>query len=168
MINFIKYKIQKSRFKYKWRKRNKQNSTVPSSFFPLDKVKVGKMSYGSLDVKTFDNPKEMLSIGNYVSIAHNVVFILSGNHQYTSIANYPLYTRLIKLSPELDALTKGHIVIEDDVWIGYGVIILSGVRVGKGAIIAAGSVVTKDIPAFGIAGGNPAKLIKYRFTEEIE
>ena len=62
--------------------------------------------------------------------------------------------------------TKGDVVIGNDVWIGYRAIILSGVTIGDGAVIAAGAVVTKDVPAYGIVGGNPAKLIKKRFDDE--
>ena len=58
------------------------------------------------------------------------------------------------------------VIIEDDVWVGYGAIILSGVKIGKGIIIAAGSVVTKDIEPYSIVGGNPANFIKYRFTKD--
>ena len=58
-------------------------------------------------------------------------------------------------------------MVEDEVWIGYGVTIMSGVKIGQGAIIAAGAVVTKDIPPYAIAGGVPAKVIKYRFSKDI-
>ncbi|MFH2066085.1 MAG: acyltransferase [Pseudomonadota bacterium] len=58
--------------------------------------------------------------------------------------------------------TKGGIILEDDVWLGYGVIVLDGVRIGRGAVIGAGSVVTKSIPAEAVAAGNPAKIIRMR------
>jgi serine acetyltransferase len=66
-----------------------------------------------------------------------------------------------------EAFSKGNIVIDDDVWIGYGVTILSGVHIGQGAVVAAGAVVTKDVPPYAIVGGVPAKIIKYRFSPEI-
>ena len=66
-----------------------------------------------------------------------------------------------------EALSKGKIIVEDDVWIGMNALILSGVKIGKGAIIGAGSVISKDIPPYAIAVGNPCKVIKYRFSEEI-
>ena len=66
-----------------------------------------------------------------------------------------------------EALTKGPIILEDDVWVGEDVMFLSGVKVGKGAVIAARSVVVKDIPPYSIVGGNPAKVIKYRFAQGI-
>lgn len=150
-----------------WRKLNAHNSTIPISIFPIKMVSVGYRSYGNINIESYENINEQLIIGNYVSIANQVTFILGGNHQTKTITSYPFYSRFIELSPEKDAQTKGPIIIEDEVWIGFGVIILSGVRVGKGAIIGAGSVVTKDIPAYAIVGGNPAKIIKYRFNEEL-
>ena len=63
--------------------------------------------------------------------------------------------------------TKGSIIVKDDVWIGTNAIICSGVTIGQGAIIAAGAVVTKDVAPYAIVGGNPAKVIKYRFDEGI-
>ena len=66
-----------------------------------------------------------------------------------------------------DTICKGSIIIGDEVWIGYGAMIFSGVNIGKGAIIAAGSVVNQDIPPYSVAAGVPAKVIKYRFSEEI-
>ncbi|MGL4347435.1 MAG: hypothetical protein ACRCR9_05090 [Chitinophagaceae bacterium] len=67
---------------------------------------------------------------------------------------------------EIDAISKGNIIVEDHVWIGYGVKILSGVTIGKGSIVSTGSIVTKDIPPYTIVGGIPARVIKKRFTDE--
>jgi virginiamycin A acetyltransferase len=61
---------------------------------------------------------------------------------------------------------KGDIIIENDVWIGANSTIMSGIKIGNGAIVAAGSTVTKDVPPYAIVAGNPAKVVKYRFTEE--
>ena len=71
------------------------------------------------------------------------------------------------MTDEDEAITKGPIIISDDVWIGFGCLILSGVKIGQGAVVAAGSVVTKDIEPYAIVGGTPAKFIKYRFDKEI-
>ena len=62
---------------------------------------------------------------------------------------------------------KGDIVIMNDVWIGYGCTVLSGVTIGSGSVLAARSVVTKDVPAYSIVGGNPARILKYRFNPEM-
>lgn len=154
-------------FRREWRKLNTHNFTNPKSIFPIEAVVVGKNSYGDLNIECFGNPHESLIIGNYVSIGKDTTFILGGNHQTTTVTNYPLYSSFIEASPLKDAQTKGTITIEDEVWIGFGVIILSGVKIRKGAIIAAGAVVTRDVEAYSIVGGNPAKMIKYRFDEEL-
>ena len=68
--------------------------------------------------------------------------------------------------PKAEAISKGDITI-DDVWIGFRATILSGVHIGQGAVVAAGAVVTKDVPPYAIIGGVPAKIIKYRFSPEV-
>lgn len=155
------YKLYK--FKKAWRKQNTHNFTYVNRVFSEKIVSVGKMSYGLLEVHTWGASNEKLIIGNYVSIASGVKFILGGNHRYDTLSTYPFKVKILGESRE--AWSKGEIIVEDDVWIGTDVMILSGVSIGKGAVIAAGSIVTKDVPAYAIAGGNPAKLIKYRFDE---
>ena len=93
--------------------------------------------------------------------------MLGGNHQINTFTSFPLKAKFTKKDYHLDATTNRPIIIEDEVWIGLGVTILSGIRIGRGSIIAAGSVVSKDIPAFTIAGGCPAKVIKNRYSTEI-
>ena len=158
----------KNVFDKKWRSLNRHNLTVVGERkFPLEVVTVGKASYGMLNIQSlFPTPEEKLIIGNYVSIAPGVWFMLGVNHQVQTFTTFPLYSRLIKPSP-LDALSKGPIVINDEVWIGTNAMVFSGLTIGKGAIIAAGSIVTKDVPPYSIVGGNPARLIKYRYSEEI-
>lgn len=103
-------------------------------------------------------------IGDNVLIANNVGLIGRYDHDF-SVVGVP-----IRQSPWIghdDYEGKGRglkIHIEEDVWVGYGVVILTGVKIGKGAIIAAGSVVSRDVPAYGIAVGNPARVKKYRFS----
>lgn len=166
-IKYLLYIFKLQIFKNKWRKLNTHNLTTVKNLFPPNIVSVGEMTYGTLNVSFFHNTKEKLEIGNYVSIAPNVHFILGGNHQFNCITNYPLYSIFIKNNPDLDATTKGTIIIEDEVWIGSDVIILSGIKIGKGAIVATGSVVTSNVIPYSIVGGNPAKLIKMRFSKEI-
>jgi virginiamycin A acetyltransferase len=158
----------KNNFAKKWRQKNAHNLTVVSDrTFPLDVVSVGNGSYGMLNILSlFEQKNERLEIGNFVSIAPGVQFLLGMNHQTTTITTYPLYSRLLG-SSNRDALNNGPIVVEDEVWIGTDVTILSGVRIGKGSCIAAGSVVTKDIPPYAIVGGVPAKIIRYKFSEEV-
>ena len=93
------------------------------------------------------------------------MFVLSADHYIEHISSYPYKVWIMK--EEQEGVSKGNIVVEDDVWIGFRSTILSGVHIGQGAIVAAGSVVTKDIPPYAIVGGVPAKVIKYRFSPEI-
>lgn len=154
-------------FKKRWRKLNSHNETVPGNIFHIDLVSIGKGTYGMLNVQSFFRESgEKLLIGNYVSIAPGALFILGCNHQTRTITTYPFYSKLIAPSP-IDALSKGPIEIDDEVWIGTNAIIMSGVKIGKGAVVAAGAVITKNIPPYAIVGGNPARIIKYRFSPEI-
>ena len=67
----------------------------------------------------------------------------------------------------MEGTSKGDIIVGDDIWIGYGAVILSGITIGQGAIIGAGAIVTKNVPPYAVVGENPAKIIKYRFEENI-
>ncbi len=148
--------------KVKWKKKNPHNFTGMARKFDIDKVSVGKYTYGSLHVQTFDNEIEKLVIGSYCSIADEVSFVL-GEHSFTEFSTYP-FRKYFGNKCEKNKC-KGPIVIGDDVWIGYRCIILSGVKIGQGACIAAGSVVYKDIPPYAIYGNG--KVIKYRFEPDV-
>jgi len=149
-----------------WRANNQHNKTIYIGSDALKNVKVGNFSYGRLNVLSWRVDGEHLDIGNYVSIADNVTFILGGNHNINGFTTFPMRSHKNNIIHPDDARTKGPIVIEDDVWIGFGAIILSGVKIGKGSIIAAGTVVTKSFPPYSIIGGNPAKLIRKRLKDE--
>lgn len=167
-IRSIFRQLDKNKFDKEWRMRNTHNDTIVGDrTFPINNVSVGKATYGMLQIQSlFEQEGERLEIGNYVSIAPGVQFLLGVNHQINTFTTFPLYSRFVKRSP-IDAVNKGPLVIEDEVWIGTDAILFSGVKVGKGAIISAGAIVTKDVPAYAIVGGTPAKLIKYRFSEDI-
>ena len=162
------YKFKVRAFKKEWRRRNNHNFTIIGEYnFPINNVAVGNLTYGTLNVHSlWERENEKLIIQNRVSIAPGVQFLLGGDHQMKTLTTYPIQSMLEQKSPK-DALCKGPIIIEDDVWIGTNAIILSNVKVGKGAVVAAGSVVTKDVPPFAIIGGNPGRIIKYRFSEEV-
>ena len=87
---------------------------------------------------------------------------MSGEHSITGIMTYPLIDDV-----KINSRSKGDIIVADDVWIGYGATIMSGVHIGQGAVVAADAVVTKDVPPYAIVGGVPAKVIKYRFEPEM-
>lgn len=168
LVAFVKRNLKLLMRKHAWRKRNKHNDTAIINDFDFDKVQVGKMTYGSLYVLEWGNPLERLEIGHYVSIAGNVTFVLGGNHSTIGMTSFPVSAKK-NLNKNIDAGTKGPIIINDDVWIGCNVTILSGVEIGRGAVIAAGSVVTKDVAPYAVAGGNPAKTISMRLSpQEIE
>lgn len=157
--------IKLNSFKRKWIRANKHNGTIPNNEFDFDTASVGNYSYGELNVVSFNN-KSHLRIGNFVSIAQNVVFMLDVEHFTNHISTFPFRVKVLE-SVKDEAHSKGDIVIGDDVWIGYGATVMSGVHVGQGAVIATGAVVTKNIPPFEVWGGVPAKFIKKRFPDEM-
>jgi len=168
MIYLYRYfiaKIYKHKFLKNWKRNNLHNRVTPGNIFPQNIVKVGKQSYGELWVYSFGSPNESLKIGNFCSIASDVKFILGGNHSMNTFSTFPF--RYYFNNKECEAKSKGPIIVEDDVWIGTCSIILSGVTLGKGTIIGAGSVVTKSTNPYSIVAGNPARLIKMRFNESI-
>jgi chloramphenicol O-acetyltransferase type B len=102
-----------------------------------------------------------LIFGKYCSIASGCTFFLGGNHIYERTSTW-LHDNI----KEKGIVSNGNITIGNDVWIGFGVTIMSGVTIGDGAVIAANTNVVKDIEPYSIIGGNPAKLIKKRFSDE--
>lgn len=108
-----------------------------------------------------------IEIGNFCSIAKNVTF-QEFNHNINRFTTYYVDKNILgNKHVKTDLVSKGSISIEHDVWIGAHSVILSGVNIGIGAIVAANSVVTTNIPAYAIVGGSPAKIIKYRFSENV-
>jgi virginiamycin A acetyltransferase len=119
----------------------------------------------------FDFIGDRLIIGKFCALARDVQFIMNGaNHPMNGFSTYPFYifgNGWEKATPVAeDHQTKGDTVIGNDVWIGYNATIMPGITIGDGAVVASRSVVTRDIPPYSIAGGNPAKIIRYRFDEE--
>lgn len=166
----IMSKVYKQHEKDDWRLRNPHNSTslnlCMAPLYDKNRIVVGKNVYGKLNVYSWGHKDEKLEIGDFCSIASNVHFILGGNHYVNHFSTYP-FKRMILGDKEQEATTKGAIILEDDVWVGQDAIIMSGVRLGQGTIVAAGSVVTKSTEPYSIVGGNPARLIKYRFSDEV-
>lgn len=164
ITKFIK-KINSYEYEKKWRKRNPNNETFLFGLNNFDRITVGKGTYGNINVSDF-NPqtgKSKLIIGNYCSIGGNVNFMLGGGHYLDRLTTYPFINKIYGKEESLD---KGNIVLNDDVWIGNEVTIMSGVKIGQGAVIGTKALVTHDIPPYAIAAGIPAKIIKYRFDEK--
>ncbi|KID57374.1 chloramphenicol acetyltransferase [Pseudoalteromonas luteoviolacea] len=120
----------------------------------------------------FDFIGDKLNIGKYCAIATGVKFIMNGaNHKMSGFSTYPFqifghgWEKVMPKDGELPF--KGDTEIGNDVWIGYESTIMPGVKIGNGAIIASKSVVTQDVPPYSIVGGNPAKVIKMRFEQDV-
>lgn len=151
--------------KAKWKKLHPNSDTIPMNYFDFDHVEIGSESYGELNIVDFGGDCKLV-IKNYVSIAQHVTFILNADHYTNRISTYPFKVKILQIT-DSESFGKGNIIVDDDVWIGYGATIMSGVNIGQGAVVAAGAVVTKDVPPYAIVGGVPAKVIKYRFDEKM-
>jgi virginiamycin A acetyltransferase len=150
----------------------------------LDYTLLKNDAYTTIGNRTYDNgakvwrwTKEPIRIGNYCSIANNVNFIVDeGNHSISEITNFPLAINLFKNEKNINGIEKEKylakfkqkkgITIGNDVWIGMGVYLLPGIKIGNGVTIAAGSIVTKDIADYCTVAGIPARIIKNNCTIE--
>ena len=163
---FIIYRFFRKLYRqHLWKKNNNHNELILANVLNYKNVIAGKRSYGTINALFSSNEKHILYIGNFCSIATNVLFIVSSEHNYKNLSTYPFKVKIA--GERFEAESKGDIVLKDDVWIGANSTILSGVTINQGAVVAAGSVVTKDVPPYAIVGGNPAKIIRYRFSEPI-
>lgn len=153
---------------------DKQHPPSLTNFKLADKIKkygwcIGDHTYGS--PKVLESGSAKLSIGKFCSIAGNVVIILA-NHRIDTVTTYPFhalrkYWKGANTSGLSDHSSNGDITIGNDVWIGYGACIMSGVTIGDGAVIAANSLVNKDVPPYSVVGVTPAKIIRKRHSDEI-
>lgn len=129
----------------------------------------GRYTYGN-PIILWANENGKLTVGNFSSIADNVTIFLGGNHNANWVTTYPfghIHQGIFnKFNGDGHPSTKGNVIIGNDVWIGANTTIMSGVTIGDGAIIANNSHVVKNVEPYSLVGGNPAKLIKYRFTPE--
>lgn len=165
-------------FREKWRENNPGNKTIAGTIFPLEAVHVGDHTYGTIYVHYYRQDRELnglnggaerqdkvcLTIGACCSIAQNVHFYLGGEHNYRTLSSYP-FKNIITRNRIAESISRGPIVIGDDVWIGSEVIILSGTRIGQGAVIGAGSVVSGEIPPYAVYAGG--RILRYRFPQKI-
>ena len=130
---------------------------------------VGAYSYGRPKVR-FPESGRRLSIGRYCSIADRVEILLGGGHRLDWVSTYP-FAAMRGLWPDARApgdfhTARGDVTIGHDVWLGSGCMILSGVTVGHGAVVAARAVVTRDVPPYAVAAGSPARVVRHRFDAE--
>ena len=137
-------------------------------------AQIGDWTYGNPSVMRWGTDHKLI-VGKYSSIGPDVSIILGGNHRHDWVTTSQLpaetfqaYEKFPKAKNIKNFIySKGDIIIGNDVWIGAKSIILSGLTIGDGAVVAAGSVVSSDVKPYAIVAGNPAKEVKKRFSEEI-
>lgn len=138
----------------------------PSLQESYPQYQIGKWTYGNPKIRSWGEGAT-LQIGAFCSIAEGVKIFLGGEHRIEWVTTFPFSVlwesaRDIKGHPK----TKGDVIIGNDVWLGAEAVILSGVSIGDGAVVGARSVVTGDIPPYGIVAGNPARMVKKRFDDQ--
>jgi acetyltransferase-like isoleucine patch superfamily enzyme len=115
-----------------------------------------------------DDSKSVVRVGAYCSLAGNILFLVDGNHRIDHASSFPFYELGYNNDPRnKNGWGKGAPVVGNDVWIGEGSRIMSGVKIGDGAVVAAYSIVTKDVPPYAIVAGNPAEIKRFRFSQEM-
>lgn len=132
---------------------------------------VGDFTYGAENIQAyFEEPNAQLIIGKFCSLSKITVW-LGGYHRHDWISTYPFGhvhgDRLGHTKHPGHPYTNGNVIIGNDVWIAHNVTIMSGVHIGDGAVIGTNSHVVKDVPPYTIVGGNPARVIKPRFEQNI-
>jgi acetyltransferase-like isoleucine patch superfamily enzyme len=147
------------------KKRIEKNNNRKFEF--LKCVNIGDFTDMSRTEVYGNNDETKLTIGKYCSVSWGVSFFLGQEHTVEFNATYHFNNCVMAYRHLKGKYTKGDIVIGNDVWIASDVKILSGVKIGDGAVIGANSLVTKDVPKYAVYGGNPAKLIRMRFTDDI-
>lgn len=162
---------------YPLKSRDESVTYIKPTLIGIKNIQVGEYTYydgqnfTSRVTHHYDFLGDKLIIGKFCQIGHDVEFIMNGaNHQMNSISTYPFYIfkGWEQEPPKKEDLPyKGDTVIGNDVWIGQNVTFLPGVHVGDGCIIGANSVVGSDIPPYSVVVGNPAKVLRKRFDDEM-
>ena len=132
-------------------------------------ITAGRYTYDLKKIEVVWLEPSKMRIGNFCCISDIRVF-LGGNHRTDWVTTFPFGHINLETFSTFNGVghpkTNGNIMVGNDAYLCHGATILSGITIGDGAVVAAGSVVVKDVPPYAIVGGNPAKLIKYRFTPE--
>lgn len=179
VIENLKAYLRKIKIKMRFKDRISYDETITiSKQVNLNQVKFGKscnvahhaeISESSIDDRTSVGRYTKIQsadIGKYCSISWEVT-IGATNHPMNHLSSHAFsYRKQFKLVDVDKYFPKERVSIGHDVWIGCNVIIMPGIKIGNGAVIGAGTVVTKDVPSYGVVVGNPSKLIDYRFDEE--
>ncbi|MFD7736142.1 CatB-related O-acetyltransferase [Kitasatospora phosalacinea] len=144
-------------------------------------IEVGEFSYydDPVDPTAFEHRNvlyhygpEKLVIGKFCALGEGVRFLMNGaNHRMDGPSTFPFPIMGGSWADHFDLLTglpgRGDTTVGNDVWLGYGATVMPGVRIGHGAIVAAGSVVVEDVPDYGVVGGNPARLLRRRYDDAV-
>lgn len=133
-----------------------------SKFWAPDGIDIGHSVYIGKDVLIECNA----DIGNFVMIANRVALVGRHDHNFRAVGVPIRFSPWVGSTNPPSPYRDEKVVIESDVWLGLGAVVLSGVRVGRGAVVAAGAVVSKNVEPYSIVGGNPARQIGRRFTDE--
>jgi acetyltransferase-like isoleucine patch superfamily enzyme len=168
IIDYSRDKYRFEQFKKEFHAKYPYTNLYPVDLFDLSRVDLGRYSYGPLNISMWpqkDADKCKLIMGDFCSIAGEVLFLLGVDHRLDCVSTFPFIPYFMK--DEFDyGEVEGSIILGDDIWIGVRATILTGVTINQGAVVAAGAVVTRDVPPYSIVGGNPARVLKYRFDEK--
>jgi acetyltransferase-like isoleucine patch superfamily enzyme len=136
--------------------------------FRAEVITMDETSYSRPYVHYREGDTARVSIGRFCSIAAGVEIMPGGNHRTDWVSTYPFRIRyqLPGAGHDGHPATKGDVVIKNDVWIGQDALILSGVTIGDGAVVAARTVVTRDVAPYAIVAGNPGQVVAHRFSEQ--
>ena len=129
---------------------------------------MGAYSYGAPHIIKYPGDTGKVIIGKFCSIAHGTSILVGGNHRTDWISTYPFAAKfhLPGMPAVAPGASRGDVVIGSDVWLGLGCRILSGIEIGHGAVVAASAMVTKSVPPYTVVAGNPAVVVKQRFTND--
>lgn len=157
--------IHKQRMRWYGRSIDRRHELRRRLAFYIEKhgFEVGDYSLGQANIRLY-NPSRLI-VGKYCSIAAGATFILGGNHPTDRVTTS--YLDRVGIGPAEFPYTRGDIVVGSDVWIASNAMILSGVTIGDGAVVGAGAVVLEDVAPYTIVFGNPAKIVRKRFPEDI-
>ena len=163
LISYIAYQFS--------RLQKIRNSQIISSLKKRGLFSCGINTYGvnNLRIDVYQGSESKITIGKYCSIGPDVRIITGGIHPTERISTFPFRAQWQLDGAFIDGMpfSKGEIQIGNDVWIGTGVTILSGIKIGHGSVLAANALITKDVRPYSIVGGNPARELGRRFSEAI-